>query len=56
MVLDECQRPEPSEYQLSLPPADFTHVFKFKDGKVAGFQQYTDTAQFKGVVAHRAGA
>jgi hypothetical protein len=50
MVLDECQRPEPSEYQLSLPPAYFTHVFKFKDKK------YTDTAQFKDAVAHWAGA
>jgi hypothetical protein len=36
--------------------AQYTHVFKFKDGKVAGFQQYTDTAQFKDAVAHRAGA
>jgi ketosteroid isomerase-like protein len=34
--------------------AQFTHVFKFKDGKVAGFQQYTDTAQFKDAVSRRA--
>jgi uncharacterized protein len=36
--------------------AQFTHVFKFKDGKIAWFQQYTDTAQFKDVVSRRAGA
>lgn len=36
--------------------AQFTHVFKFKDGKIAQFQQYTDTAQFKDVVSRRAGA
>jgi ketosteroid isomerase-like protein len=36
--------------------AQFVHVFKFKDGKIAGFQQYTDTAQFKDVVSKRAGA
>jgi ketosteroid isomerase-like protein len=36
--------------------AQFTHVFKFKDGKIAHFQQYTDTAQFKDVVSRRAGA
>ena len=34
--------------------AQFVHVFKFKDGKVAGFQQYTDTAQFKDAVSRRA--
>jgi ketosteroid isomerase-like protein len=34
--------------------AQFTHVFRFKDGKVASFQQYTDTAQFKDVVGRRA--
>jgi ketosteroid isomerase-like protein len=33
--------------------AQFTHVFRFKDGKVASFQQYTDTAQFKDVVSRR---
>ena len=36
--------------------AQFVHVFRFKNGKVAGFQQYTDTAQFKDAVARRAGA
>jgi uncharacterized protein len=36
--------------------AQFVHVFKFKDGKVAGFQQYTDTAQFQDAVALRAKA
>jgi ketosteroid isomerase-like protein len=34
--------------------AQFTHVFKFKDGKIAHFQQYTDTAQFRDAVTHRA--
>jgi hypothetical protein len=36
--------------------AQFVHVFRFRDGKVAGFQQYTDTAQFTDVVSRRAGA
>ncbi len=36
--------------------AQFVHVFKFKDGKIAAFQQYTDTAQFKDAVTRRAGA
>ena len=36
--------------------AQFVHVFKFKDGKVASFQQYTDTAQFKDAVSLRAEA
>ncbi len=36
--------------------AQFVHVFRFKDGKVASFQQYTDTAQFKDAVSRRAGA
>jgi ketosteroid isomerase-like protein len=36
--------------------AQFVHVFKFKGGKIAHFQQYTDTAQFKDVVSRRAGA
>jgi hypothetical protein len=36
--------------------AQYVHVFKFKDGKIAAFQQYTDTAQFKDVVSRRAGA
>lgn len=30
--------------------AQFAHVFKFKDGKVVKFQQYTDTAQFQKAV------
>lgn len=30
--------------------AQFVHVFKFKDGKLVRFQQYTDTAQFREVV------
>jgi len=36
--------------------AQFVHVFKFKDGKVANFQQYTDTLQFKNAVSLRAKA
>jgi ketosteroid isomerase-like protein len=36
--------------------AQFVHVFYFKDGKIASFQQYTDTAQFKDAVSRRAGA
>jgi len=36
--------------------AQFVHVFRFQDGKVASFQQYADTAQFKDAVARRAGA
>jgi ketosteroid isomerase-like protein len=36
--------------------AQFVHVFRFKNGKVASFQQYTDTAQFTEAVARRAGA
>jgi len=36
--------------------AQFVHVFKFKDGKVAHFQQYTDTAQFQKAVSLRANA
>ena len=31
--------------------AQFAHFFTFRDGKIAKFQQYTDTAQFKQVVA-----
>lgn len=31
--------------------AQFAHFFTFRDGKVVKFQQYTDTAQFKEVVA-----
>jgi ketosteroid isomerase-like protein len=34
--------------------AQFVHVFRFKDGKVASFQQYCDTAQFKDAVSRRA--
>ena len=26
--------------------AQFCHVYRFRDGKVATFQQYTDTAQW----------
>jgi ketosteroid isomerase-like protein len=29
--------------------AQFTHVWRVKDGKVTGFQQYTDTAQYQAV-------
>jgi len=36
--------------------AQFVHAFYFKGGKVARFQQYTDTAQFKDAVSRRAGA
>jgi uncharacterized protein len=31
--------------------AQFVHVFKFKDGKIIQFQQYTDTAQFREAVS-----
>ena len=34
--------------------AQFVHVFRFKDGKVANFSQFTDTAQFQDVVTRRA--
>jgi len=27
--------------------AQFAHVFKFRDGRITAFQQYTDTAQFR---------
>lgn len=30
--------------------AEFVHVFRFKDGKIAIWQSYTDTAQFKDAV------
>jgi ketosteroid isomerase-like protein len=30
--------------------AEFVHVFRFKDGKIAMWQSYTDTAQFKHAV------
>jgi uncharacterized protein len=36
--------------------AQFVHAWKLRDGKVAGFQQYTDTAQFRDAVAKAAGA
>lgn len=36
--------------------AQFVHVFRFTNGKITGFQQYTDTAQFKDAVSRRAGA
>ena len=26
--------------------ADFVHIFTVKDGKVSGFQEFTDTATF----------
>ena len=32
--------------------AQFAHFFTFRDGKIVKFQQYTDTAQFKDVVAN----
>lgn len=31
--------------------AQFAHFFTFRDGRIVKFQQYTDTAQFKQVVA-----
>lgn len=31
--------------------AQFAHIFKFQDGKVVLFQQYTDTAQFEKAVS-----
>lgn len=31
--------------------AQFAHIFTMRDGKVAKFQQYTDTAQFKDATA-----
>ena len=36
--------------------AQFVHVFKFRDGKIAQFQQYTDTAQFRDAVSRSAAA
>jgi uncharacterized protein len=30
--------------------AQFAHVWRIKDGKVAAFQQYTDTAQFQSAI------
>jgi len=34
--------------------AEFVHVFRFKDGKIAMWQSYTDTAQFKEAVGGQA--
>jgi ketosteroid isomerase-like protein len=31
--------------------APFAHVWRIKDGRVTGFQQFTDTAQFDRVIA-----
>jgi ketosteroid isomerase-like protein len=31
--------------------AQFAHVFKFREGKIVRFQQYTDTAQFQKAVS-----
>lgn len=31
--------------------AQFAHFFTFRDGKIVKFQQYTDTQQFKQVIA-----
>lgn len=36
--------------------AQFVHFFKFRDGKIAKFQQYTDTAQFRDAVGRGAAA
>ncbi|HTW66543.1 MAG TPA: nuclear transport factor 2 family protein [Bryobacteraceae bacterium] len=36
--------------------AQFVHTFKFRDGKIAHFQQHTDTAQFQNAVHLRAKA
>jgi ketosteroid isomerase-like protein len=36
--------------------AQFAHFFTFRDGKIVKFQQYTDTAQFKQVVANTTSA
>ena len=33
--------------------AQFAHFFTFRDGKIVKFQQYTDTAQFKQVIAEQ---
>jgi len=34
--------------------AQFAHFFRLRDGKITKFQQYTDTAQFKKVIAGQA--
>lgn len=36
--------------------AAYAHVFTFEDGKIATFQQYTDTAQFRDAVTRGAAA
>ena len=36
--------------------AQFVHVFTLRDGKIAKFQQYTDTAQFRDAVNRGASA
>ena len=36
--------------------ASFVHVAKFKDGKLAKFQQHTDTLQFQNAVTRKAAA
>ncbi|HUI80502.1 MAG TPA: nuclear transport factor 2 family protein [Bryobacteraceae bacterium] len=36
--------------------AQFVHVFKFRDGKIVKFQQYTDTAQFRDALGRGAAA
>jgi len=34
--------------------AEFVHVFRFKEGRIAMWQSYTDTAQFKDAVGGQA--
>ncbi len=36
--------------------AQCVHVFRFRDGKIVKFQQYTDTAQFRDAVSRSAAA
>jgi ketosteroid isomerase-like protein len=36
--------------------AQFVHVFAIRNGKIAAFQQYTDTAQFRDAAGHGASA
>ena len=36
--------------------AQFAHVFKIRAGKIASFQQYTDTAQVRDAASQRASA
>lgn len=35
--------------------AQFAHVYRMREGKIVGFQQYTDTLQFRDAVAERIG-